>query len=281
MNQPWHGLYIANPDATAVAAALGEALNTAGYTAYDPFPGGSGPSAFIWKRRAGHFVAPARDGWTLVLGEPDPLTLPVLASSLGTGVLQAWLTPEDAGLAAWSGEGPRDDPAACADWLRDGMTVDDLAHALAGQTPAPDLPGPEGPTVLAVPLPDDVRDLAEQVDPQQAEQMMQRITGSLFGRHGAGGAHSAVQAEAQQLLGGGGSLWNGAQGKRLRAALGCLAVPAAWALPTYSDVHAAMQVARARQHKPDGLRLPGDDAALAAVPDVLDYTPVYGGKRGA
>ncbi len=271
----WHSLYIPSGDGVAIEAALERALLQQGYKRYDPFPGGSGLTAHIWQRRVRQFVAPPVDGWTRVIGEPDRAALPDLAAMLGASLLEAWLSEAESGLAVWGPEGPAVDVrAALAGWLRPDRTPDDLARALAGQAPVTTLAA-EGPQVLAVPLPPDVARMAEEVDPAQAGKMMDRLTRQVFGKLGGG---AGKQAEAQAMLGGA-DLWNGEGGRRLRAAMACLDLPATWREPDFAGLQGAYQVARSRRHNPDGLRLPGDDETLARVPDALEYRPVYAGAR--
>lgn len=272
MNTSWHSLYLPGSDPAAVADALRAAVEALGYQSYDPFPGGSGLT-FGWKQQVRHFVAPAADGVIRVLGEPVPDVLPDLASAQDSPVLYAWLTEADAGLAVWTAAGRDDSAAGLAGWRRDDVSAEDLARALAGQTPAAPLQA-SGPQVLAVPLPDDVGSLAESVDAAQAEKMMDRLARQVFGKVGGGQAQQAGAA----LLGGA-AIWNSAEGRRLRAVMACLTVPASWREPALAEVRDAYQVARGRRYKPDGLRLPGDDHSLARVPDALQYLPVYAGRR--
>ena len=279
-SQAWHSLYIPTADRAACEAAVEQALLQEGYRRYDPFPGSPGLTAHIWRRRVRHFLAPPESGWTRVLGEPDPPCLPLIAAGLGLPILHAWLDDSGGDLAVWTADGAADDlAAALGGWLRADRGPADLARALAGDAPVAALED-TGPQVLAVPLPPDMADLADAVDPDQAEKMMNRLTRSVFGKLGGGQGGDDPQAAAQAMLGqGGAALWNGPAGRRLRAAMACLTVPANWREPEFGALQAAYQVARARRHKPDGLRLPGDDAALAAVPDALEYQLVYGGAR--
>lgn len=274
MSRAWHSLYLPFDDARAAADALVGALTACGYERYDPFPGGTG-LAPAWKQRVRHFVAPSRSGWVRILGEPEPAALPLLAAALGVPLLHAWLVDDESGLTVWTAAGRDDSPAAFAAWLRDGCTPDVFQRALAGQGPAP--AAPKAADSLGVPLPDDVQALADLVDMDQAGQMMARLTRSLFGR--LGDRADAMQEEARAMLSGE-PIWETAAGRRLRAAVACLRVPEDWQQPDEGDLRAAYQVARSRKHNPRGLRLPGDDAALARVPDALAYLPVYAGRRG-
>jgi hypothetical protein len=278
--QAWHSLYIPSKDSAAIETAVEQALLQQGYKRYDPFPGGSGLTAHIWRQRVRHFLAPPESGWTRLLGEPDADGLPAIAAGLGLSILYAWLDESGGDLAVWTADGPADDlGGALRGWLRPDRRPDDLARALAGDAPVPAVED-AGPQVLAVPLPPDVAALADSVDPNQAEKMMDRLTRQVFGKLGGGQGGDDPQAAAQSLLGqGGAALWNTPAGRRLRAVISCLTIAAGWREPDFATLQAAYQVARARQHRPDGLRLPGDDEALARVPDALAYRPLYVGAR--
>lgn len=273
MSRSWHSLYAPTADADRVAGALRQALIAHGYTLYDPFPGGSSFAAPGWKRLVRQFAAPLSAGWVRVVGEPDPGVLSPAAATLGVPLIYASLTDAGAALAVWSAKGSSGAPEAFVPWLRAGKTPEDLRRALAGDVLA-EASGPEGSTVGGVPLPEDMRELARRVDAGQAERLMDSLTRSLFGKLGGGKA----EAQARDLIGAGGAPWQTPAGAALRAALDCLALPEGGNGPDFEDVSAAYQVARARQRNPRGLRLPGDDEALALVPDVLDYRLIFAGK---
>ncbi len=269
----WHSLYIPLDDQARVAEALAAALVAAGFTRYDPFPGGTG-LAFGWQERLRHFVAPAAGGWTRILGELAPELLAALAAALGGQLLYAWLDEEGGGVCVWTADGGVHDSAALVEWLGPECSAIDLRRAVEGDALAPLLEQP-GSAGLAVPLPPDVQALAGRVDELEAGKLMDRLTRSIFGKPGRGGGEA--RSAALGMLGG--IPWNSEAGRRIRAVMGCLNVPVGWREPDLEALSAAYQVARARRHSPDGLRLPGDEAALAAVPDALDYLPVYAGRR--
>ncbi|GAB4571679.1 MAG: hypothetical protein Kow0077_09020 [Anaerolineae bacterium] len=272
--QSWYSLFVPLDDQKRIADALGQALEAQGFTRYDPFPGGTGLS-FGWKQRVRLFVAPPEGGWTRVVGHPPEAILPALAAALETNVLLVWLDETGGGVCAWTPEGCDNDADTLADWLAADASIKDLQLAMRGDVVAP-LLAEDGPQALAVPLPPEVAALADRVDEQEAEQLMQRITRSVMGRLGRDAAQA--RHEARGLLSGG-VPWNSEAGRRIRAVMGCLSVPGNWLAPELETLVGAYQVARARQHRPEGGRLPGDDVALAAVPDALAFTPVYAGLR--
>ncbi|NPV67803.1 MAG: hypothetical protein HPY64_11705 [Anaerolineae bacterium] len=269
----WHSLYIPTGEREAqdVARTLREALIACGYQPYDPFPGGSGLSAVGWTERVRHFVAPVRQGWMRVLGQPDRQALPLLAATLGGPLLHAWLEGEAGGVTVWTAEGANESAAALEPWRRADCPAEALARALNGSLEAAD-----APLEPDIPLPAEMQALARSVDPAQARRLIDRLTRTVFDK--LGGADPAIRAGAMALLPGG-PAWASAGGRRLQAVMACLCVPQDWRWPDERDLLAAYQVARARQHRPDGLRLPGDDEALARLPEALDYLPVYAGRR--
>jgi hypothetical protein len=269
----WHSLYIPLEDPARVADALAAALAGCGFTLYDPFPGGTSLS-FGWQERVRCFVAPSQGGWTRVLGACPPEALPALAAALEVNLLVAWLDEEGGGVNVWTPEGCDHDGDALAGWLRPDASALDLRQAMEGDVLAPVLPQ-EGASILTVPLSPDLQALADRVDDRAAEKLMDRLTTRLFGKPGRGG----LQARDAALGMLGGIPWNDEAGRRVRAVLGCLSVPENWREPGLEALSEAYQVARARRHNPAGLRLPGDDVALAAVPDALAYLPVYAGRR--
>lgn len=274
-SQAWHSLYLPLDDQSRAVDALGAVLTARGYTRYDPFPGGTGLS-FGWKARARYFVAAPQDGWTRVLGACEPATLTALVAELNSNLLYVWLDDDEGGgVCAWTADGCDHDADTLADWLHPDASLKDLQLAMEGDVLAPAL-DQSGPQVLAVPLTPDLQALADKVDDRDAEKLMDKLTRSVFGK--LGGAGKQAQADAQGMLGAG-VPWNSEAGRRIRAVMGCLSVPDGWREPAQEALTEAYGVARARQHNPEGLRLPGDDVALAAVPDALRYVPVYAGRR--
>ncbi len=137
----------------------------------------------------------------------------------------------------------------------------------------------ESPQVVAVPLdalPEDVQEMAQDVDLSQAQQMFDKIGGKLLQDVQRGDAEAA-----RKLLGGGEDApdWNSAGGQRLRALMACLDLPQNWLAPDFVTLRDAYQLHARKQRKPTARLYPGDAEAMAAVPDALDYLPVYGGMK--
>ena len=87
-----------------------------------------------------------------------------------------------------------------------------------------------------------------------------------------------MRDQAQALVRGDGADWDSIPGRRLRAVAALLSIPEDWRTPPYEDVREAYHVARLLARNPKAKLLPGEREALAAVPDAIQYTPVYVGK---
>lgn len=266
MTASWDSLYLRSADAGAAAAALRGALTALGYTLFDPFaplPGPAYPDAVRL------FVAPPAAGWVRVLGAADIEALPAL--SAGGLCLRVALSGAEAHIAVWA-NGAQADPAdALRPHARPGC---DLAAALSGAARPPTEPD-AAPDALLRALPDDVRPLADRVNLKQAQGMLDRFSGGLLKRAGAG---PDAEAAARALAENAGPDWNSPGGGGIRALMACLTVPDGWREPDFAALRDAYQLHLRRQRRPDARLYPGDAEALARVPDALAYTPVYAGR---
>ena len=282
MTPGWQMLYIPHDDTPRIEAALHDALAAQGYQPYDPFPGGTGtPPGLIDLVRC--FVAPPVDGWTRILGEPGA-AVPALSAALDVPLLYGWIDGGDGGFSVWR-DGERDDSAdALAAFLRPGCSRPALDEALHGTPPTPREQNqpPALHALVGDALPPEVAQLAQAraVNAGQADRLIQRLSGNLFGKlnRQAGGADGNVQAEARALLAGQADPWAGPGGQRVLALANLLALPAAWRDPAWEVVRDAYQLARLHQRSPRLPLMPGDQETLAAVPDALAYRPVYRGR---
>ncbi len=264
----WHMGYVPRQEATAVLTAFRAALEAHGYTPYDPFPSGGGtPSAFRQTVRL--FVAPPRAGWVCVLGAMDEAALAEAQQRLGAPLLYAWLTAEGGGWALFANGTRQESPEAFAPWLAEGHTVDELRAAFALRA----APGPSSAKTAA--LPPELETLAREkgVDTRQAEKLFGRLGRKLLGRF-----EDADEHQAHALLGGGGELWQSAAGLRVQAVARLLRLPPNWRTPSWQQVREAYHVHRLRAQHPRMAALPGDEEALAAVPEIAHYTPLYMGR---
>lgn len=277
MNHNWSSLYLSSknlPDGVQqqAAAALNAALERQGYTAYDPF--GELPGA-AYADAVKLFVAPTGDGWTRVLSEP--VVLPDwLLSALSRVGLVLWmaLDAEELRVAVY-GDGQTLDPFdALSAHLRADRSPDDLRRALAGEFV--DIPDePESAQAAGIPLdalPPEMQTLAHNLNPRQVSGLFNKLMGRVTRR-----VDTDVDS-ARALLAGSGPAWNSDGGRCIRALMACLTLPSDWREPDFVTLRDAYQLQRRRQRLPNATLYPGDAEALAAVPDALDYIPVYAGR---
>lgn len=274
----WHSLFISTDEAVPVVSALLEALALYSYAPYDPFPGGNGtPPAY--KRFIRQFVSPARSGWVRILGIPD---LDSIRSISAKWPILYGLLDGDAG--EWrvirNGESSTD-AAAFVPYLKPNVTPDAFTRVASGQIGlVPD--NSESRSVSELALPPDVQQLARErgVNPRQADRLVERMTGQVFGRlnRGTGGEAGALRDQAQALIRGSGPDWESKAGQRLRAIAALLTLPSDWRTPTWEDVRDAYPTARRLARNPKASLLPGEREALNALPDAVQYAPVYVGK---
>jgi hypothetical protein len=269
--QSWHSLYLQTGDQQAVITALVDVLTRAGYTRYDPFAGGMGTPPGL-KTFVKLFVTPAQDGWVRVLGEPDPAILPDLSQQFA--LLHAYLNDKDAGITVYRAGSSV--PDGLTGILRPGKSANDLARAEQGSIPT----SIDQPDSI---LPDDIQKLAQEhnVNPQQANKMINRLTSQLFGRLDrlSGGEASAMQTQAQALSSGAGRLdWNSASARKLKGLISILTLPANWRAPDFDTLREAYQVARRLHKNPNAQLMPDEQTAIHEMPDAIHYEAVYVGK---
>lgn len=281
----WHRLYLPLDESSPLVEALRSLGDAQGYQFFDPFPGGTGtPPGLVETVRL--FVAPPQDGWVCVLGQPDETWLLDLSKRTGVPVLYGWLTEENGGFARFYDGIRRDDPAVFEPYLRPEQTLGTLQQAFEGQLAVPVVDSEGQPPVIvagADGLPPEIQQIAQDrdVDLNRVEKIWQRLSDSIFGKLARqfGGETTAEQAQAREIFSGGRrDLWNSQHGQRVRAIAGVLRLPANWQEPSWDTVRDAYQVHRLRQRSPRMPLIPSDREAMAALPEALDYTPVYMGR---
>jgi len=278
----WYSLFIpysATGEFEVIADTLQSQLAAHGYTAYDPFPGGTGtPPRQHQTVRV--FVAPPSDGWVCILGQPDESLLPEFSQKLGLPVIYGWLTDDDGGFAVYRDGSRRDDPEAFEPYLQPDKSLDLLKQALEGKLAVPAVEPPGAPIagVSLDALPPDIQQLARErgVKPEQAESLAQRLSANLFGK--LSGKRSEQEQARAVVMGGSHDPWNSLHGQRIRAIASVLNLPGNWRTPSWEMVRDAYHVQRLRQRNPLTPLIPGDQEALEAVPDVMAYQPIYMGR---
>lgn len=254
----WHSLYL--PYADNVVEPLARALAALGYERYTPFgliPGKAYPQSVRL------FVAPSRGGWTRIVGSPDLALLPSLSELAPCLLIE--LDGAEATITAFAdGE-----PAPVVDaFARYAQSPNCLDQALNGALIV-DAAGSSNLGGVALDaLPGDVQALAQNVDLKQAGKLFERMNATISQK--AGGDALAADLLKQPD-------WSSVGGARIRALMTCLGIPN-WQTPDFVTLRDAYALHERRRRSPNARLYPGDADALDAVPDALDYTPVYGGK---
>ncbi|MBX3063003.1 MAG: hypothetical protein KF726_08505 [Anaerolineae bacterium] len=269
MTAQWDSLYVRTDSTTAVAEALIATLTSAGYQRFDPFPGGAGTPIGI-KETVKLFVAPPVDGIVRVIGGlPENVTLPL-------NFLRAWISDDNCGVMAY-----RDgvaDASAIADYLTVGKSLDDLAKA--EQRPALGVVNKSASTNLAPELAQFAE--ARGVNPQQADKLINRLTGQLFGKmdRQSSGEAGALKDQAKALLSQAQADvdWGSPQARKLLTLVESLVLPSNWRDPDFNSLREAYQVARRLARNPKALLLPDEKQALNKVAGAIDYQAIYMGK---
>ena len=263
----WHSLYWPNVEPDAVAASLRASALALGYAAFDPFgliPGRS------YAHAVRLFVGALGVGWVRVVGQADARQLPDL-SRLGPGLALA-LDGGSALISFWA-DGAQVGPQALAAYLRPGFSLSDVEYILSARDA-----GPRRADCLPFDaLPDDIQQMAQGVDLKQARSMFARLTDSTLRKAGGGNTDAARAL----LAAGEPPDWTSGGGAKISRLMGCLTLPDDWRTPDFTSLRDAYQLHLRRQRRPTADLYPGDAEALAAVPNALDYMPVYAGANTA
>jgi hypothetical protein len=269
----WCSLYLTCadklPTQQALVDGLLDSLAAQGYTPYNPFgllPGKS------YSQTVKLFVAPPTDGWVRVLcAEPVPL---VLAKAVPICTTLYIVVSEVADVRVFADGEAAPPTDALLPHLRDGKTANDLHHAIyaPGLTVLPTEGAASGDVPLDV-LPEAIQKMAGNVDAKALDKMFGKFSKQLLGK--AGGDANAASDLLNQSRG---VDWSSAPALRVRALMTVLAVPDNWRTPDFATLRDAYSLHARHQRNPNARLYPGDAEAMQAVPNALDYVPVYAGK---
>jgi len=245
----WYSLYVNNSDQQTVAARFRACLGQLGYVEFNAFglmPGRVYPDAVRL------FVTPPQGAWVRVIAEkPLAFALPAFPRVLEVAL-------EGEAIRVFVEGALTDTVAALADFPCSERALTAPFAASASDS------------VGGIPLdalPDDVRQMASGIDPQQAGKLFNRLSASVLGK--VGGA----AGDAQDLLKT--TDWNTPNGQRIRRVLACLQLDSAPDFVTLRDAYALHE---RRRRNPKANLYPGDAEALQAVPNALDFIPLYAGR---
>lgn len=266
----WTSLYTYCDDPSQVVASLQATLQNTGYTCFDPFDGVPGQS---FPHIIRLFVGPPQAGWVRVLTEQatshDTInTIAHAVSHIGL-CLQLCLDSDSAQLDVFHNGALQPDYNQLECHLNAGHTLDRLRERLRDdfvfdtETPvqSSDMPW----------LPDDVQQMADNLNPKQVDKLFNKFMNKITNRLGDNVTAAEGLLKGQQID------WYSRGARQAVAIMACLTVEA-WNRPDFVPLRDAYQLQRRVQRKPNAHLFPGEAEAMAAVPDALDYQPVYGGK---
>jgi hypothetical protein len=261
----WHSLYLLHTQQSEVADAVAEYMGQEGYTRYDPFGNALAPS---YPQTLKVFVAPPHGGWTRLLtdcemtdGESLAIDLSHIAPCLSvnlegrTGFVHVYqdgnpcseLEPSIMPLC------PLENRAT----LRAAFEAEELA--------LPTLETLQLGDIRIDDLPDFMQDIAQQVNADHAEGLFNKVARQLL--------RTIARRDATMIFDRYPD-WNSQAGQLIRVVLDNVLPEINWRTPDFVIVRTAYNIYT--QEQP--IILPGDEFALSAVPNALDYQPVYGGK---
>ena len=259
MSQPqWISLYVPGAEPASLAETVESALASAGAQKYDPFGAMPGLS---YPRAVKLFVAPKMGDWVRLIVSPDCVLEPVVTAAsldapLAAGFISGDLTPT---LTFYRGGQLVDAPAIAAFVADVGGFAAHLKRPKAGAS------GIGG--VSSGALPSDLRAMAGGLPTKQVERLMNSMTGAI-----SKGDRAGAQAALQSVD------WESGAGEWMRTTLSYLGLSDA-VQPDYTTVSTAYRTARRLTRNPNATLYPGDQEARSAVPDVLDYLPVFYGWK--
>jgi hypothetical protein len=269
----WQNLYLYSDSAPApaeIAETLRAVLIEDGYESYDPFAAMPGKSYPLQRRL---FIAPSVQGWTRILGDTDESLMPALSTH---GLcLRCAFDGTAAQIVVYDGGIPVDARAALTAHLAGDCSENNLALILSGELePAHADNNRLSDTSMPLEaLPEDVQAMAENLNPKHINRMFDKWMKRVNKRLGsdASGARDLLRGQSMD--------WSTAGGRQIQALMDCLGMPSgSWRSPDFTTLRDAYQIHLRRQQRPNASLFPGDAEAMQAVPDALDYTPLYMGK---
>lgn len=252
-------------DREHIAETLREQLVQWGYDLYNPF---EGLVAKAYTQQTRMFVAPGDTGWTRILGEIDSRIIPGL-SQLGL-CLSASLENSQEKIATYHNSVEVALVPALTPHLRPGMRVADLENALSRPYTHLQSAG----NIQGIPmdaLPQDVQDMAKGLKSKSIDRLFNRISRQ-FTKNLTGNSSDVQAVFTESRVD-----WGTPGGQRIRAVMASLMLPVTWETPDFVTLRDAYQLHYRRQKHPNAQLYPGDAETLSAVPNALEYLPVYGG----
>ncbi len=259
----WFSLYLPKHD--SLADTIQSFLQQAGYTLYNPFgllPG----KAYSQTIRC--FLAPDTTLFQRILIDTtEDVDVMKLAQVLAdtTGCLIGSLEQDKGQIQVIADSGWQ----SLSPYLIEGNTVESIQQALAREYTATDEDTASIGGVTLDSLPEEYQSMAGGIKLKNAEKMFGKISGKLLSSSDAKSAQAFLLTQPR---------WNSADGQKVRAVMRCFYADESWRQPDFVTLRDAYQLHKRRQRKPDARLYPGDAEAMSAVPNALEYSPIYAGK---
>jgi hypothetical protein len=256
----WHSLYLPYADTAALTQALKSSLN--GYTLYDPF--GIMPMTRAYAQTVKAFIAPVQGGWSRILLAPDSAVPQSVIDRLSSFALvfAVSLVDSDAVFGTFQNSAEVDlisalTPYASPEVLQKALSLNVSSAAKRGNDMPFDV------------LQGDMKTMADQVNVKQAEKMFNKMASKLL---------QGDQKDAARELLNSAVDWNSVGGKRIEAVMASLPIEK-WREPEYVALRDAYALHNRRRRNPNASLYPFDREAMDAVPNALEYIPVFAGKN--
>lgn len=261
----WHSLYLWSEQTHKLVEAIQNYLEAHSYTSYNPFglyPGMAYPVTVKT------FIAPAQNGCIRVLFEGHEIDS--LAAHLShTADCLAIALDGTMPFVHFYRAGELIELTELKDYCRPNAESQ-LNAILSAETH--DLTPINQEQIGDVPLdalPEDIQQMAKQVNAKQANKLFEKLKKQFIKAVGQYDAKVLLQSESD---------WNSQGGQYIRALMNCLRVPDRWREPDFSTLRHSFALQSRQQHDANTPLFPGDEDAIANIPNALDYVPVYGGK---
>jgi hypothetical protein len=248
----------------AVVASLTQWIEAQNYVAYDPFAGGLGAPIKL-KDRLKLFAAPPLEGWSsLVIAADNPLeqSAMMVLSDLAPVVVFHIFADSPPDISVYRDHQFYQAPDGLVPLLKSDYSRDQLYAAWEAM----------GSADVTRSLDDDVAASGP------VKWLVNRMTRRYVKEMEADGADiAAVKAAAQSALNQSADEidFQRPDIRALQAITNCLNLPEDWGFPTWRMLNKAYSVARQRDYRANAITVPGDDDLLQAIPNALNYRPLF------
>lgn len=263
----WHSLYLSSEQSEQIITAIHDYFDANGYKIYNPF--GDLPS-MSYPQTLKIFLAPARNKWIRLLidGDTDASIIESLASYLSQNMdcLSVRLDSNIGSVHAFRDGSLLDLGQWAQMYVSAGHDISAILNADSFNLPNLS-EGQIGDIPLAS-LPEDIQQMAQQVNAKEANKLFEKLSNRLLKAIGRSDARNLLNEQVN---------WDSQGGQYIRTVMDKLTIPDNWRTPDFVTVRTAYTI-DTQQRRGITSSFAGDDAVLKAVPNVLDYHVIYGGK---